>query len=394
MPKSADKTLLDMNGRSQEQPVRENRARHIPTLDGWRAFAILLVLAHHAGTAFYSENEYYAVSPTRFGVWGVPVFFALSGLLITKLLLEEFDRQGRISLKSFYIRRAFRILPPATLYVLTLAALGLLVSRREMAGALFFFRNYVPDSLGGLYTTHFWSLAVEEHFYLIWPGLLLLVGVRRGLRTAAIISVALALWMSVDFHFHVMARLLPSANVPERTDLRLDGLFCGCSMAFLLNRQGARDWLRRHFTWWIWGIAAAAIFACMRYQPYLATFWIDILIPLLMVGTVLHPAWAISRLLEIGAVKWVGRVSYSVYIWQQLFLIPAWYPKRFPLLQQWPLDIVLVFGVATVSYYVVEKPLIRLGHKLAGRVGRSDARSEIPQRLAAAPEESAAIIRA
>ena len=364
---SAAKVLSSVGSRWKKQSGKEDKTRYIPTLDGWRALAILLVLAHHAGTAFYSEKAYYAFSPTRAGTWGVPVFFALSGLLITKLLLEEFDRTGRISLKSFYIRRAFRILPPATFYILTLAALGLLVSRTELAGSLLFFRNYVPDSLGGLYTTHFWSLAVEEHFYLIWPGLLVWMGVRRGLPAAAAISIALALWMSADFHYHLFARLLPNANFEYRTDLRLGWLFCGCTMAFLLNRPASREWLRRHFSWWIWAIAAAAIVYCMNYTLYLATFWIQILIPLLMVGTTLHPGWAVSRLLDLHPVKWIGRISYSLYIWQQLFLIPSWDPKRFPMLQSWPVNILVVFLCATVSYYWIEKPLIRLGHKLAGR---------------------------
>ena len=295
------------------------------------------------------------------------MFFALSGLLITKLLLEEFDRSGRISLKSFYMRRAFRILPPATLYVLTLAALGLLVSRTELASALFFFRNYLPDSLGGIYTNHFWSLAVEEHFYLIWPGLLIWIGVRRGLRAAAAISVGLALWMSVDGRYHVFDRLFPGAMFQFRTDLRLDGLFCGCCMAFLLNRPASREWLRRYFSGWFWVLAAAGIAACLNFPIHFSTFWIDILIPLLMVGTTLHPGWAVSRVLDLKGLKWVGRISYSLYIWQQMFLIPSWEPKRFPTLQKWPLNIFIVFLCASASYYIVEKPLIRLGHKLAGR---------------------------
>src|SRR5580704_3843554 len=178
-PKSLKMLLSWVTSRFRKRPSRPDKSRHIPTLDGWRALAILLVIAHHAGTAFYGEKEYYASSPTRFGIWGVPVFFGLSGILITKLLLEEFDRTGAISLKNFYIRRAFRILPPASLYVLCVAALGLVVSRTEFVGSLLFFRNYLPDSIAGLYTAHFWSLAVEEHFYLIWPGLLVWLGVRR-----------------------------------------------------------------------------------------------------------------------------------------------------------------------------------------------------------------------
>lgn len=359
-------------------PRREQNSKRIPTLDGWRAFAILLVVAHHAGTAFYTESQYYNISPTRFGTWGVPVFFGLSGLLITKLLLEENDRTGDISLKSFYVRRAFRILPLVFLYIFTIAAFGFLVSRTELVSSIFFFRNYLPESLGGVYTAHLWSLAIEEQFYLIWPGLLVLVGVRRGLRTAAGLSVALAVWVSVDFHFHLFQRVLPALNSDARTDLRLNGLFCGCAVAFLLHNAQTREWLRKHFSFVVWIVLALGIVADLRYQPYLTAFWIAVLIPSLMAGTALHPEWALSRLLDLEPVKWVGRISYSLYVWQQLFLIPSWDSKPLGVVQHWPYNIVLALLCACLSYYLVEKPLIHLGHRLAANY------STAPKALAAA----------
>src|SRR5690349_19617336 len=114
---------LDRSAKPVGRQDGSEKSRHIPTLDGWRALAILLVIAHHGGTGFYTvEANYYNSSPLQLGTWGVPVFFGLSGLLITKLLLEEFDRTGQISLKSFYLRRLFRIQPPAIVYVLCVAA--------------------------------------------------------------------------------------------------------------------------------------------------------------------------------------------------------------------------------------------------------------------------------
>jgi peptidoglycan/LPS O-acetylase OafA/YrhL len=347
--------------------IGSGKSRHIPTLDGWRALAILLVVAHHAGTAFYGESDYYSVSLTRFGTWGVPVFFGLSGVLITKLLLEEFDRTGRMSLKSFYIRRAFRILPPVFVYLAAVAALGQMASGMEAVSGVFFFRNYLPNSLGGIYTGHLWSLAVEEHFYLIWPGLLVLVGVRRGLVAAGSLSLALALWNSADFHWHLYGRIFPGMTSLGRSDLRLVGLFCGCTMAFLLHLPATKDWLRRYYTLGAWILVALAFPICLVYQLYLTGFWLPIIIPLLMVGTVLHPAWVISRVFDLKPVKWIGRISYSLYLWQQMFLIPSWEPKSFGVLQQWPFNILIVMICACASYYVIEKPLNRLGHRLAGR---------------------------
>jgi peptidoglycan/LPS O-acetylase OafA/YrhL len=138
-------------------------------------------------------------------------------------------------------------------------------------------------------------------------------------------------------------------------------------MAFLLHLPATRDWLRRYYTRVVWILVASAFPVCLVYQPHLTGFWLSIIIPLLMVGTVLHPAWAISRVLDLKPVKWIGRISYSLYLWQEMFLIPLWVPKPFGVLQQWPLNIFMVMMCACASYYVIEKPLNRLGHKLAGR---------------------------
>ena len=156
---------------------------YIPTLDGWRAIAILMVLVDHAlFFGFRASRVALWPVPPALGLHGVNLFFALSGFLITSRLLEEWRVTGAISLRGFYIRRAFRILPAALLVLAATATLGLVglipVSRMEVLGAVFFFRNYLPGAsypdATGFFTEHYWSLAVEEHFYLAWPALLLL----------------------------------------------------------------------------------------------------------------------------------------------------------------------------------------------------------------------------
>src|SRR5579871_2004433 len=199
--------------------------KRIPTLDGWRAVAILSVVAHHAVTGFYtSEVDYYAHSPAVFGAFGVDVFFALSGLLITSLLLDECSETGRISLRGFYVRRAFRILPPYLLLLAAITVAGLWRSRSEIVGCLVFFRNYVPDASVGRWTQHLWSLAVEEHFYLIWPGLLVLSGVKRGKTVAAALAIAIGAWRMLESQ---LAHRWTDVQPHFRTDLRLDALLWG-----------------------------------------------------------------------------------------------------------------------------------------------------------------------
>src|SRR5438105_3241970 len=133
--------------------------RRIPLLDGWRAIAIALVLAHHIGQSLSTSEAAYDSDVTRYGAFGVDIFFGLSGLLITRLLLEQYNSSGSFGLREFYIRRAFRILPPCLAFLAVYTALGWWKSNLEFASSVFFFRNYVPESLAGFGSGHLWSLA-------------------------------------------------------------------------------------------------------------------------------------------------------------------------------------------------------------------------------------------
>jgi len=178
----------------------------MPTLDGRRAVAILSVVSYH--------DRLYSLRPLgtgwihRFGLYGVDLFFAISGFLICSRLLEEERLFGHFSLRSFYVRRAFRILPPALVFLIVVAALALArvfqLHVRELVVTLLFLRNYsglagtlTPDSN---FVEHFWSLAVEEHFYLILPGVLALTRNRRRL------PVLLGLASLVELHCNLVLR--------------------------------------------------------------------------------------------------------------------------------------------------------------------------------------------
>jgi hypothetical protein len=122
--------------------------KRIALLDGWRAVAIALVLAHHVVQGFYPTQDSYAGDITRYGAFGVDIFFGLSGLLITRLLLEEWNATGSFHLQQFYVRRAFRILPPVFVFLAVYMAAGLFKSTTEVVSSLLFFRNYVVAGRG------------------------------------------------------------------------------------------------------------------------------------------------------------------------------------------------------------------------------------------------------
>lgn len=351
-----------------------------PTLDGWRAIAILLVIFCHGGDSLfhadgrYASHFWYAVS--RQGSFGVDLFFGISGLLICGRLIDESEKTGGISLGSFYIRRVFRIIPPAFAYLATIGLLAIAgiiaVSPREWLSSLFFSRNYVVVPADtGWYTGHFWSLAVEEHFYLIWPAALVTMGSARARRMTPWIAIAVAIWRAVDFHrFH--SQLWPgvlAANIYERTDTRFDGLLWGCWIALIASVPAYRATIARRSSGLAIGLLLLVLIACIALNPPFKMTGESFLVPIILIGTVVNPSMLLGRVLEASPIRWIGTISYSLYLWQQLFLVEWKMPRPLPFgrMQEWPLNVVAVFVCAATSYYVLERPLVAMGHSLSAK---------------------------
>jgi len=342
--------------------AKSSSASRIPTLDGLRAAAIVIVIVSHA----WHDNKVLS----DLGHMGVLIFFALSGYLITTRLLVEYRSTGCISLRDFYLRRAFRILPPGLVYLgilSVLSALGIAVCGAPVIrSAVFFYTNYI-DVGKGWYAGHFWSLSVEEHFYLFWPCLLLIFGVMKGWRTAVCLALATSVWRIADYHQHILAELLHDPILQWfqfRTDLIADTLLWGCCLAFLKLKSAP-----------IVSTVVAACSACLLALlcaeirlPFLPhnigiLMPIEHLLPAILVGAVVScPDAPVGRLLEFSLVRYIGHLSYSLYIWQELFL---WGPNgpRMPAL----VGIAAAFACAYLSYRFVEQPCIRFGRQFITR---------------------------
>jgi len=377
--------------------LSRHRSGYLPTLDGWRSIAIMAVIVQHG----YGFTQFGLTKIVRVLHWqgiaellptigekGVELFFAISGFLITTRLVEEHNAFGRISLKGFYIRRASRILPPAVTYLAIVALLGLLgiiaVHPTELLASLFFFRNYLQTP--GWFTGHFWSLAVEEHFYLIWPSLVVLLGLRRSRFAAAVGIMAVLIWRTFDWQ-----AMLTTAKY--HTDLRLDGLLVGC-LAALFFRE-LREYLTKRWT----VILPALLFVFYFAINGVHTQWLSLAklgqslaVTTVIAATVANPDWGFSRLLETKILRWVGSLSYSLYLWQQIFLNPTLVNHRYVILQT-VARVAMAFICAYLSYRIIEKPAIRLGHRLAppATPGRGDldsrSRNAVPAETAVAAAE-------
>lgn len=344
---------------------------YVPTLDGWRAISVLAVIYFHCLQNGIRPESFWGRIAIRAHV-GVDVFFAISGFLICGKLLRELRESGTISLKKFYLRRCFRIFPAVWAYLAVLAvltSLGWVASNRwEFGSTVFFLRNYFPLYKGvifGVYTAQFWSLAVEEHFYLLWPVTLLLLGpkLRRIGWVALVAAVAVFAWRTVD---QLHGWLTPfGTDVNAKTDTRIDALLWGCLVAIVYPYVAAKlkdSSLRRNL--WIPVCLAVLVTIFLRNIPG-GSLIKAILFPAMIMCTVISPKSILGRFLELPVLRWIGRLSYSIYIWQQLTEFRTDIPNSpIRLLQHFPYNIPAVFLLASASYYLIERPMTRLGHRL------------------------------
>jgi peptidoglycan/LPS O-acetylase OafA/YrhL len=344
--------------------------RYWPSLDGLRGVAIAAVIAFHLGYLG--------------GGWvGVDVFFVLSGFLITSLLLEEQARSGTVRLRAFWARRARRLLPALMLVLVALAlyawagGAGVVPAqlRSPAVATMLYFANWQQIAAGHDYFAHFqavnslqpmWSLAVEEQYYLVWPVLFLglaWLGRRRSTRTLVILTASLAaasaVWMGVAAHTQGFERAylgtdtrawelllggLGAMALRSRQPVRRPGLWSWATVVAACGVGVGTAWAGGPPSW-VWDGGLVAIATC---------------VVVIVVGSVRHPDGPVARLLAIAPLRWLGRISYSLYLWH------------------WPVIVVLttattglsgaslltcrlaaMLGAAGLSYFVIEQPIRR-----------------------------------
>jgi peptidoglycan/LPS O-acetylase OafA/YrhL len=348
-------------------------SNHLPSLDGIRALSILLVLFDHGALLFGFKNELLA---KYYGHLGVSIFFVISGLLITWLMIREFESIGALSLRNFYIRRALRILPVFWLLLLSVTILRAthVISIRwmDILRALTFTHNY-PLSLGkgdgyAQWLGHTWSLSMEEQFYLIWPSVFVFFKRRRLLQIAAFISFSRPLLILLNYV------LFPSLRGQEAHmfHTQADILMIGCLSAFLLDLPEWRKKLSQLSPTPILAITSIYLFVV---QPFLLAHNNRHSVMSIIIALVLPTFEVVSiavslqiliagrrtilyKILNHRVATHIGKLSYSIYIWQQLFLgrVASQIISVVGLVFRFS----LIYCVSLFSFYVIEKPFNRL----------------------------------
>jgi peptidoglycan/LPS O-acetylase OafA/YrhL len=356
----------------------------MPALDGMRAFAVLAVMAYHSGLSILPA-----------GFFGVDAFFVLSGFLITTLLVTEWDSTRGIALRAFWARRARRLLPAllvmlvfVALYARFVATPGMYPGLRwDSIAALFYSanwhfivsnQNYFVQAGAVSPLLHTWSLAIEEQFYIVWPLVVLAImrfgrkDTTRALKTLLVVSVVGAVASALE-----MALLFTPGTDPTReyfgTDTHAQCLLAGAALA-----AAVALWRRHRSTpvssvrgrRMLSGVGLVGVGVCAwawsqwQYGQTLVFrggfLIVSVSVAAVILSTVLHPTGVVARALSWGPLRFIGQISYGMYLWH------------------FPLDIALTgsrtglqgtalflfrtlvtVAVSTVSFYGLERPIRR-----------------------------------
>lgn len=341
--------------------------KRMPSLDGLRALAIMLVLVSHLGGARNFLSVKTLAWAGDLGNLGVRLFFVISGFLITRLLLIEIDRSRRISLKAFYIRRVLRIFPAFYVFIvfaMVLAGIGFAtLDRRDVIHAVTYTMNYHANYSENFSLRHLWSLAVEEQFYMLWPLTVAILMPSRATR------VLVAVVLVVPVLRVVLYTVTPGYENIADTGFEsvCDALATGCLLAMAMPRLARMARFNRLVLSPLFPVLFAAIFIANKQRDHPKFFWLlcvpfmNVALALTVLRYVQAPFLPLGRLLNRQPLVSVGVLSYSLYLWQQLFLIQS--RPVTSVFVVFPLNILMALACAAASYHLIEKPFLRLKHR-------------------------------
>jgi peptidoglycan/LPS O-acetylase OafA/YrhL len=346
-----------------------------PSLDGLRAVAVLAVMSWH-----------FVLPGVKGGFLGVDIFFVLSGFLITKLLVEEWDLTGGIHLGRFYLRRMLRLFP--ALFLLLLVTWPL-VPRIWTVQALLYVTNWgiLSGRLNSCAIMQLWSLSVEEQFYIVWPPLLLGLLALKTPRKVILAIVAVLAAASVAFKIVTWHSIDDWSRCYFGSDGRADELLIGCGLGLFMtwSRIPGKAWFRQAvkiatipaLLWLGYLMVNATIYWQLLYQQGGLTL-VAVATAIVIMQCLIAPIHWIRAALASRPMVYIGRMSYGLYLWHAPV---AWVtnPQHYEIVPILPRPVLflvrvcLSFAVAALSYHFLEQPLLRLKHRFSTIESRAAA---------------------
>jgi peptidoglycan/LPS O-acetylase OafA/YrhL len=343
------------------------KASYEPALDGIRGLAVLSVMVFHAVPTQVSG-----------GFLGVDIFFALSGYLITGLLLAEYEKTGKIDFSRFFAKRWFRLMPALLLMLIIYGAVIWMFKPSatlknqgvDILAALLYITNWVrvgnlnqPTDLG-----HTWSLGVEAQFYLVWPFILLVLLRYFGVKLRLLIAVVSLAGLSYAIRYWLTQQGVDVSRVYNGADARAETLMWGAALAVALklNSMTPVGAAQKSRTWpgaaaWL---SLTALLVMIAKTKWLSDFYYQIGITLVALLSLLLIAYLhrfentlLRRVFEHRILVWVGAVSYGLYVWHFPIyqMVISWGFEGWYLLA---VGLLVTVPTAAISYYGLERPVL------------------------------------
>lgn len=351
--------------------------KYIKGFDGIRGISIIFVLLTHLGlysflpdNIFMKKHIYMLIS----GTTGVTIFFALSGFLITRILLIEKSKVGTINLLLFYKKRFLRLLPPLVIFYTAIAFLMFFGKiHTTVIGflfSIFYLYNFVPNEFYTGELGHTWSLAVEEQFYFTWPFVILLFSKKKTIKIGLLLIL-----ISILFVFLLN-------NWEYKDSIYLNNLFkvnrwffpavapiitgsIASIIIFSLNNKVSKRILNI--------MVIVGLILYLSPLVYISKYYqISVIIQAIGISSLLvwvfcnQNSFVVNKVLSNRVLSFIGVISYGIYVYQGLFLRTG--PSGNLNVQQFPLNIILVFVVSILSYYLLEKPVLKYKKRLKGNI--------------------------
>jgi peptidoglycan/LPS O-acetylase OafA/YrhL len=359
------------------------------SLNGIRGIAIILVVMSHLQLCRNSYYDYYQMFFN--GQLGVGIFFVLSGFLITTLCLKEKIVTGDLSLKKFYTRRILRIFPVAYLYLAVILVLNywlnLKIPAFQFLGAAFYilnlsyFRRHESSALLG----HYWSLATEEQFYLIFPFL-----IKKSFKTFVLFIIFLVILLPLVCTLQEFYRPVNTGALYAFTHMaiKFQGIAVGCLFSILsFEVRSYYDIVGRYKI--LGNLLALSLIVLLRLDFFYSiraiytNLFIAILIGYFITSNIKPANDVIFKLLNSRILSWIGILSYSIYIWQQFFAFGD--PGFATIIKTFPYNAIFIITAACLSYYLFEKRFLKLKAKFKVRSSQNNENTDEALSPAIAP---------
>jgi peptidoglycan/LPS O-acetylase OafA/YrhL len=359
-------------------PVTQKLFGHIPFLDGLRALSIFAVLTFHSagpvGSAIFKN-----------GGWvGVDAFFVISGFLISAILLKEQDKTATIHIKNFYVRRALRLMPVFLLWILVTSTIRIMHHKFSFAAAAItaiYMSDYdLAFGWGNILGSGFqlaWSLSVEEKFYLLWPTIV------KTFRAHLLKIGLFAIVADLGWKAYLIYNGANVIRICSAFDTKIDSLMIGCVTAILLNDPKVKKWLELNLRSGLISAGLLIFIALyirgMGHPAGAATlvqkllYW-DLRLPVftlavaaLIAALSVRPSDISARILGAAPLAFIGRISYSLYLWHiAAFSFALWFGWQIHPMVAVEMELAQYFWAvvfAAASFYLIEKPFLKIKNR-------------------------------